>query len=142
MTANPMLYGSSRMKTVLGMLALALSIQSADVGYIVGLYSQKDRPGVGETLSLRVDGKQVAKLRFPTYYRVAVPPGAYEITIGSSEKQILCHVIAGEFCYVRARTKADGKQVEVDLISPEQAWRELPKTYPIESGQVLMKSWR
>jgi hypothetical protein len=126
------------MMHVLAVLALALSIQAEEVGYIVGLYSAKERVGGGRTLLLKLDGKPIAKLRHPTYHRVAVRPGVYEVAIGDSGTRILCHVIAGEFCYVRATTTEKDRKVEVELISPEQAWRELPKTMPVESGQVFV----
>ena len=46
----------------------------------------------------------MARLRFPTYYRVAVPPGVYNVTFaetsgGDRRLPILCHLIAGETCY-------------------------------------------
>jgi hypothetical protein len=111
----------------LGILILvAMTARAADMAYIVPMYSQKERPGLGGYFLLKVDGKRVAKLRYPTYYSLEVPPGVYDITMDDKDRvPILCHLIAGESCYIRARLTGRDNLREVDLISSHQAAVEL-----------------
>jgi hypothetical protein len=117
--------------------AAALSAQASDIAYIVGMYSAKERPGLGGHFLMKVDGKKIAKLRYPTYYRLEVPPGVYNVTMDDKDRPpILCHLAAGEICYIRARTVGIESRAEVDLISPEQAWVQLRNLIPLEKEKV------
>ena len=65
--------------------ALAL-VQAADTAYIVGMYSSKDTRGLGGRFLMKVDDKKVASLRYPTYYRLEVPPGVYNVTMDDKDR--------------------------------------------------------
>ncbi len=128
-------------------LASVLFMQAADPAYIVGLYPSKESRGLGPQFTLRVDGKNVARLRFPTYYRVAVPPGVYNVTFaetsgGDRRLPILCHLIAGETCYIRVRTFGKEDRPEVELLPPSQAWLDLRNLIPLEKERVYLQMWQ
>jgi hypothetical protein len=116
---------------------------AADSGYIVAMYSAKETRGLGGYFDVSVDGKKVARLRYGTYFRLAVPPGAYEVTMDApSKSHMLCHLIAGETCYVRARLVGKENRREADLVSPEEAGRQLRNTIPLEKEKVYMEVWK
>jgi hypothetical protein len=107
------------------------------------MYSAKETRGLGGYFELRVDGKKVAKLRYGTYFRLAAPAGAYTITMDATSKSaVLCHVIAGESCYVRARLVGKENRREFDLVSPEEGGRQLRNTIPLEKEKVYMEAWK
>lgn len=111
--------------------------------YIVALYSEKQERGLSREFLFRIDGIKAAKLRYPAYYRLAVPPGVYTATVdGVNKPPIVCHAIAGEVCYFRIRTIGREGKPEADLISPEQAWRQLATAIPIDKEKVLLKNWK
>ena len=120
------------------------SMPSGDsAGYIVAMYSAKDTRGLGGYFELSVDGRKIAKLRYPTYFRLAVPPGAYTVTMDATSKStVLCHVIAGESCYVRARMVGKENRREFDLVSPEEGGRQLRNAIPLEKEKVYMEAWK
>src|SRR5262245_53047082 len=121
----------------------ALAANAAGSAYIVGMYSVKERRGIGGYFLIKVDGKRVAKLRYPTYYRLEVPPGVYSITFDDkAEPPILCHLIAGESCYIRARLTGNADRREVALISPEQAAKQLQQLLPLEKEHVYLEPWK
>ena len=94
---------------------------------------------------MKVDGRKVAKLRYPTYYRLEVPPGVYDITLDEDDKDrtpILCHLIAGESCFVRAKVTGRDNVREVNLISPHEAALELQKLLPLEQEKIYIKVWK
>ena len=123
--------------------AAAISYAGDSSGYIVAMYSSKDTRGLGGYFEVSVDGRKVAKLRYPTYFRLAVPPGAYTVTMDATSKSpVLCHVIAGESCYVRARTVGKENRREFDLVSPEEAGRQLRNTFQLEKEKVYMEVWK
>jgi hypothetical protein len=116
--------------------------RAADHGYLVAMYSAKETRGLGGYFEVRVDGKKVARLRYGTYFRLAVPPGAYQVTMDApSTSLMLCHVISGESCYVRARLVGKENRREADLVSPEEAGRQLRNTIPLEKEKVYMEEW-
>lgn len=137
-----------RMKLALLLTGAVLSSYAAETAYIVGMYSAKERRGLGRHFTMKVDGKRIAKLRFPTYYRLPVPPGVYNVSLekdGPDEKDrpiILCHLIAGESCYVRAKTVGIEDRAEVELISPHVAAVELQNLLPLEQERIHMKVWK
>lgn len=109
----------------------------------MGMYSAKERRGIGGHFLMKVDGKRVAKLRYPTYYRLEVPPGVYSVTFDDkAEPPILCHLIAGESCYIRARLTGSEDRREVALISPEQAAKQLQQLLPLEKEHVYLETWK
>jgi hypothetical protein len=125
------------------LLLISLAAHAAEVGYIVTMYSAKDTPGLGGFFTVTVDGRKVAKLRYPTYYRLPVPPGAYTITMDApTATPILCNLIAGETCYVRARKVGKENRREAALISPEEAYRELRKTFLLDNEHIYMREWK
>jgi hypothetical protein len=133
-------------KTIL-LLLFSLAANAQNVGYIVAMYSAKETRGLGGYFNVIVDGRKVARLRYGTYYRLSVPPGAYSVTMDAPSKRvILCNVIAGESCYVQARQigKGDGKDStrEVDLVSPEEAYRQLRNTIPLENEKIFIREWK
>ena len=129
-----------RMKLALLVIGTVLSSYAADTAYIVGMYSAKERRGLGRHFTMKVDGKRVAKLRFPTYYRLAVPPGVYNVTLDERDRPtILCHLIAGESCYVRVKTVGIEDRAEVELISPHLAAVELQTLLPLEQERIYVK---
>lgn len=132
------------MRAALVLACLIAGLRADDsVGYIVAMYSAKDTRGLGGYFELSVDGRKVAKLRYPTYFRLAVPPGAYTVTMDAvSKSTVLCHVIAGESCYVRARMVGTENRREFDLVSPEEAGRQLRNTFQLEKEKVYMEVWR
>lgn len=112
-------------------------------GYIVTMYSAKDTRGLGGYFDVSVDGKKVAKLRYATYFRLAVPPGAYTVTMDApSLAPVLCHLVAGESCYVRARMTGKGNRREFSLVSPEEGARQLGNTIPLEKEKVRIHIWK
>lgn len=124
-------------------IVVLLAADAADVGYIVGMYSTKEHRGLGGHFIMSVNGRKVAKLRYPTYYRLEVPKGVYNVKLdGEKSPGILCHVIAGESCFVRARTVGSDRRREVQLISPEQAAVELGKLLPLEIEAVYVQPKR
>jgi hypothetical protein len=130
-------------RVLLAIVALVSAAQAAETGYIVTMYSAKESPGLGGYFEVRVDGKKVARLRYGTYFRLAVPPGAYTVTMDAESKSpILCYLIAGESCYVRARTVGKENRREVDLVSPEEAGRQLRNTIPLEKEKVFVEVWK
>ena len=130
------------MKAVLA-LFLALSTQAQNLGYIVTMYSAKDTRGLGGYFNVVVDGRKVARLRYGTYYRLPVPPGAYSVTMDAPSKHvILCNLIAGESCYVRARQVGQANVREVDLVSPDEAFRQLRNTIPLENEKIFVRQWK
>ena len=68
------------------LILVVMTARAADMAYIVGMYSQKERPGLGGYFLLKVDGKKVAKLRYSTYYRLEVLPGVYDITMDEQDR--------------------------------------------------------
>ena len=131
------------MKLAIITLAAVLSMQAADTAYIVGMYSEKERRGLGGHFLMKVDGKKVANLRYPTYYRLEVPPGVYNITMDDKDQlPILCHLIAGESCYIRARLIGQNNIREVHLISPHDAAVQLQRLLPIEQEKIYIKVWK
>ena len=126
----------------LAFAALAM-VQAADTAYIVGMYSSKDTRGLGGRFLMKVDDKKVASLRYPTYYRLEVPPGVYNVSMDDKDRPpILCHLIAGESCYIRARLVGRDNSPEVNLISPHEAAVELQRLLPIEQEKIYMKVWK
>jgi hypothetical protein len=131
------------MKFAIAALGTILAAQAADTAYIVGMYSEKERRGLGGRFLMKVDGKKVASLRYPTYYRLEVPPGVYNITMDDKDRPpILCHLIAGESCYIRARLVGHDNVREVHLISPHEAAVQLQKLLPIEQESIYIKLWK
>ena len=123
--------------------AFEIATAASPVGYIVAMYSAKDTRGLGGYFEVTVDGTRVAKLRYGTYYRLAVPPGAYTVTMDApSTSTMLCHVIAGESCYVRARMVGKNNAREAALVSPEEAARQLRNTIPLEPEKVFVRDWK
>ena len=120
-----------------------LTAHAEDAAYIVTMYSSKETRGLGGYFEVNVDGKKVAKLRYPTYFRLAVPPGAYTVTMAAANgSPVLCHVIAGESCYVRARLVGKENRREFHLVSPEEAGRQLRNTFALEREKIYMDSWK
>lgn len=131
------------MKFALLMLAALGLVQAAETAYIVGMYSSKDTRGLGGWFLMKVDGRKVASLRYPTYYRLEVPPGVYNITMDEKDRPpILCHLIAGESCYIRARLVGRENSPEVHLMSPHEAAVELQRLLPIEQEKIYLKIWK
>jgi hypothetical protein len=131
------------MKLALLAIGVVLSSYAADTAYIVGMYSKKERRGLSRHFTMKVDGKKIARLRFPTYYRIAVPPGVYNVTLDEKDRPtILCHLIAGESCYVRVKTVGAEDRAEVELISPHLAAVELQTLLPLEQERIHMKVWK
>ena len=128
--------------SLLFLVVLLTTASAADPGYIVTMYSSKETRGLGGYFEVKVSGKRVARLRYGTYFRLAVPPGAYEVTMDEavSKSTILCHLIAGESCYVRARMVGKENRREVDLVSPEEGGRQLRNTIPLEKEKVYMEA--
>jgi hypothetical protein len=129
---------------LLVLTGLASPMLSGDgLASIVLMYSAKDTHGLGGYFEVSIDGRRVAKLRYPTYVRLAVPPGAYTVTMDApSRSPVLCHVIAGESCYVRARMIGNENRREFDLVSPEEAFRQLRNTIPLEKEKVYLQAWK
>ncbi len=129
-----------RMKLAFIVVGTVLSSYAAETAYIVGMYTAKERRGLGKHFIMKVDGKRIAKLRFPTYYRLAVPPGVYNVTLDERERPtILCHLIPGESCYVRVKTVGIEDRAEVELISPHVAAVELQALLPLEQERIYVK---
>lgn len=123
-------------------VAAALIANAAGGAYIVGMYSIKERRGIGGYFLMKVDGKKVAKLRYPTYYRLEVPPGVYTVTFDDkAEPPILCHLIAGESCYIRALLTGNNGR-DVALISPQEAAKQLQQLLPLEREHVYLETWK
>ena len=132
-----------RLKLALLSLVPLLLAEAPETAHIVGMYSEKSRPGLGGHFLMKVDGKKVANLRYPTYYRLTVPPGVYDISLEDKDQPpILCHLIAGESCYVRARTTGPNALREVALISPHEAAVQLQKLLPLENEKVYIRVWK
>jgi hypothetical protein len=130
-------------RLILLTMAAALITQAADLASIFAMYSSKGQKGLGPRLTLKIDGRKVARLRFPTYYRIDVPPGVYAITMDESDKApIICHLIAGETCYIRARTVGKQDRAEVELLSPTQASEDIRRVIPLEPEHVYLKKWQ
>lgn len=128
---------------LVALLPLVLAAAEPPVGYIVAMYASKETRGLGGYFEVTVDGRKVAKLRYGTYYRLAVPPGAYTVTMDAPSKSpMLCHVIAGESCYVRARVTGKDDRREADLVSPEEGARQLRSTIPLEPEKILVREWK
>ena len=125
-----------RVKLPILMLAAAILSQAAEPGFIVGMYTAKDRPGLGGHFLFKINGKPVAKIRFPTYYRADVQPGFYTVTV-DDKPPIFCHVISGESCHIRMRTIGNEGRREVELLTSEKAALELQKLMPLEREHVL-----
>jgi hypothetical protein len=126
------------------LLLISLAATAGEVGYIVTMYSAKDTPGLGGHFTVTVDGRKVARLRYPTYYRLPVPPGTYTVTIedAPTAMPILCNLIAGETCYVRARHVGKENRREAALLAPEEAYRELRKTFLLENEHIFLREWK
>ncbi len=124
------------MKLAILTLAAALLSRAADPGFIVGMYSVKERPGLGGHFLFKINGKPVAKIRYPTYYRLDVRPGFYTISVDDGPP-IFCHVISGESCHVRMRVVGRDGRREVEMLTSHQAALELQKVMPLEKEHVL-----
>src|SRR3712207_2943817 len=100
------------------------------------MHSVKERPGLGRHFLFKVNGKPVAKIRFPTYYRLDVQPGFYTITV-DDKPPIFCHVISGESCHIQMRSIGPESRREVELLTSEKAALELQKVMPLEREHIL-----
>lgn len=130
-------------RLLLVLLLAALANAASPEGYIVAMYSAKDTRGLGGYFEVSVDGRKVAKLRYGTYFRFPVRPGAYTVTMDAPSKSpMLCHVIAGESCYIRARMVGKDNVREVSLVSPEEGARQLRNTIPLEKEKVFLQEWK
>ena len=125
-----------RVKLPILMIAAAILSRAAEPGFIVGMYSAKERPGLGGHFLFKINGKPVAKIRFPTYYRADVQPGFYSVTV-DDKPPIVCHVISGESCHIRMRTLGKEGRRDVELLTSEKAALELQKVMPLEREHVL-----
>ena len=132
--ANEIRWG--RVKLAILTLAAAILSQAAEPGFIVGMYSVKERPGLGGHFLFKISGKPVAKIRFPTYYRLDVPPGFYSVTV-DDKPPIFCHVISGESCHIGMRTLGQEGRREVELLTSDKAALELQKVMPLEREHIL-----
>jgi hypothetical protein len=125
-----------RVKLVILTVAAAILSQAAEPGFIVGMYSVKERPGLGGHFLFQVNGKPLAKIRFPTYYRLDVQPGFYTVTV-DDKPPIFCHVISGESCHIRMQTIGKEGRREVELLTSDKAALELQKVMPLEREYIL-----
>ena len=87
---------------------------------------------------MKVDGKPVAKLVYPRYFRLSVPPGVYDVALAG--KTFLCHLVAGESCYVRV--KVVERRPVADLLSFNAAAIELQKVQPLDREKVIVGTWK
>ena len=123
--------------------ASLIAQDTPDSSFIVAMHSGSTRPRTGGDFVFRVNGNKVAKLRFPTYFRLRVPPGVYSITLDEpASKLMVCHVIAGESCYVRAKRAGSGEPARIDLISFTEAAVELQNLIPLEPEKIYIRTWR
>lgn len=132
-----------RLKFALLSLASLLLAEAPGTAHIVGMYPEKSKPGLGGNFLMKVDGRKVANLRYLTYHRLTVPPGVYDISMDVKDQTpILCHLIAGESCYIRARTVGHEAVREVALISPHEAAVQLQKLLPLENERIYIRVWK